>query len=249
MVTAIKQIIPADKIKGLWFFNATTGSTILDYSGNGHTITLRDNTLAAINASTCSPGVEGLAPYLTFDATHLWDTDDHDDFTFTEPKKFTLLILANMVDVTNSTLLGKYNDVGSNDEYLLFFVAGKLYTRRYDSVNNAMYLGRYYNTNLTSDEGTPHFYCLTVGGVAADTSAKIWRDGIQIDDTTGNNGAYTAMGNKTSNLGSYIILSGPTISYQTKGKVFFVAAIEEELTSEQVINLDRLLRSYAGIAL
>jgi hypothetical protein len=239
-------------IKGLWVFDQTGAtSTITDRSGNSHDITLRDASLNAINASTCSPGVAGLARYLTFDATHLWNIPDHADFTFIEPQAFSIIVLANGTDLTLSHLFDKYSEKtgATQKEYLFGFNnADKLAMSIYDDSTNAS-LVRYYNTALTSYQGTPHIYAASYSGVAVVTNIKVYCDGLQIDDTSFTSGIYVAMEDKNANIGDYYLGTVETITAPFKGSIFVIIVIAEELSATQMVNWDRLLRSYAGVAL
>jgi hypothetical protein len=253
IVYAINSIVSnPSNIKGMWFFDVTAGSTIKDRSGNGHDITLRNNSLVAINASTCSPGVSGLSPYLTFDATHVWNAADHDDFSLTDGAgndiAGSFIFAGNMVDMTGSNLFSKYTTTDNNCEYIIRFGGADKLEAYFGHGDFVKYIGRYYNTALTAYQNTFVTVIVTYDGSEASTGIKIYFLGSQVDDTTGEALAYTGMSNGTSPPTSYY--ASPALARFLKGKASFQAFIKgEAITQTQVTNWDRLLRSYAGVAL
>ncbi len=236
-------------IKGLWLFDQTGAtSTISDRSGNSHDITLRDGSLNAINASTCSPGVTGLAPYLTLDATHLWNIEDSDDFSFVEPAKFSTILLGTAT-LGAVVYFGKYSEVtGSTQMEWLFYIAtnGTLQLLLYDDSANK-YIARSTNAGAVT-ANTLFTVIATNDGSATTAGEKIYRNSSQVD--TGSSGTgYTAMENKNAKVASYYLNAAGAVTSPYLGKMYLYAIIAEELTQAQITNWDRLLRSYAGIAL
>jgi hypothetical protein len=237
----------------MWAFDARQGSIITDLSGNGHDITLRSNALAAIDASTCSPGVVGSAPYLTFDATHVWNTPDHNDFSLTDGAGTdiagTFIFAGSISDMTLSTIFGKYATIGNNIEYLISVGAADKLIAYFPKNDFTKYIGRSYNTAITSYENTFVTIIVTYDGSEASGGIKIYLQGVRVDNTTNESLVYAGMSNGTALLGSYVTTAGPTIGQHLKGKIFFSSFIKGEvLTLAQITSITTLLRRYAGVA-
>jgi hypothetical protein len=250
VANAIKGIVASpSNIKGMWAFDARQGSIITDLSGNGHDITLRSNALAAIDASACSPGVVGSAPYLTFDSTRVWDTPDSDDFSCVEPQAWSTLTAIIPVNVTNRVIFAKRSDVGgaTQKEYMMSFVGGKPYYQQFDDSSGTGAQTRYYNTALTEDIGSVHVYGTTYTGVVGVLNQKIYRDAMQIDDTSVSSG-YLGMENKSAKFASYYLDAAGALGWQASSKYIFMVFLKELLTSEQITSITLLLRRYAGVA-
>jgi hypothetical protein len=234
-------------IKGLWVIDETRAvPTIPDLSGNNHTITLRNGSLAAINASTCTPGFSGFAPFLTHDATHVWNTLDHTDFSLTDGAGTDLagsIIWAGSVtDMTNSVLFGK-DLAGTNREYIVMFLATDKISAWFLKNDGSAYIERLYNTALTAYENTFITIIVTYDGSETTGGIKIYFNGSQIDDTDGIGGTYAGMSNGTGVPASYT----SAVATPLKGKTSFQTFIKgEELTSTQVLAIDKSLRQWAG---
>lgn len=235
-------------IKGLWVIDETRAvPTIPDLSGNNHTITLRNGSLAAINASTCTPGFSGLAPYLTFDTTHVWNTPNHADFSLTDGAGTDLagaIIWAGLVtDMTNCTLGGKFNSVGNNREYVFYFDASDRLTVVFYITDGSKKIGRYYNTSLTAYQNQFVTIILTYDGSETSTGLKLYFLGTQVDDTTNDGLPYTGQTNGTALFAPYY----DAVLNPIKAKLSFQAFIKgEELTPAQILAIDKALRQWAG---
>jgi hypothetical protein len=242
MISSVYGIIGVANIKAFWIFDQTGAVTaITDRSGNAHTVTLGDASLTPINASTCSPGTVGLLPYLAFDATHVWNTPDHNDFTFIEPQAFSVFVLAN-ITATDSSLFGKAN-VDTTGEYLMYVVNDALTVKLYKSDFTAV-LGRA-TPSIATQYGTWHTYGFSYSGVAVETNIKIYNNGAQTDNATASTGSYTTMSNTPSLPGDYFWQSAAPAS-MLKGKESVVIVCSVALTPAQMIQLDYILRGYAG---
>jgi hypothetical protein len=108
------------------------------------------------------------------------------------------------------------------------------------------YVGRYYNTAITADEGSWHTYIGTANGGSPQAvgGLKVYRDGVQIDDTNLTGGVYGGMTNGTQPPSDF--LGGGSGPY-AKAKYGVAMIINKELTAEEVRRLDWILRSYAGV--
>lgn len=257
VIASVYSIVDKTKIKGFWIFDQTGAvSTITDRSGNSHTATLRNDSLVAINASTCTPGISGFAPYLTFDTTHLWNTPDHADFSFdgdgASDTVFSVVALINPTDVTSSAIVAKNADGATPDddsEWVFSINSSDLLSFALFHQDGATYIIRRYGTAITSDEGSWHTYAATYHasdpGILGDIN--IYRDGIVIDDTDATAGSYDSMTGTDTEVGSYTKWNSG-ITNPMKGKVSVILIVQEELSAAQVRALDYLLRGYAGVS-
>ena len=237
-------------IKGLWLFDQTEAtSTITDRTGNGHDITLRDGSLNAINASTCSPGVTGLAPYIALNATHVFNIVDSDDFTCIEPEKMTVISLIYITSSSSIDIFCKSDSTtgATKKEYSFYLSTLKPVTLLRDNSANA-FIGAWNSTTALS-LNTLYTLGFTYDGGGAKEGIKIYANGSQFDNATLTSGTYVAMENMTSLPGSYDLDASSAVAQPFIGRFYFLAFIKEELTATQWTNWDRLLRSYAGIAL
>lgn len=230
----IKWIVNPDLIRGLWVFDQTGAvSTITDRSGSSHTVTLRDGSLAAINASTCTPGTTGILPYLTFNATHIWDTPDHNDFTATSGNKLSVLALADLTSFDNRFI---QKGAAGQYEWGLWLLSGKAYAFAMNAAGDA-YVGRYYNADISGDAGAPHSYGFTYSGGTTAAALKVYRDGARIDDTDSNAGAFAGMANGTAT-----VATGETgVSAPPTGKQYAVLISAEEWTAAQILAIHNIL--------
>jgi hypothetical protein len=235
-------------IKGLWVIDETRAvPTIPDLSGNNHTITLRNGSLAAINASTCTPGFSGLAPYLTFDATHVWNTLDHTDFSLTDGAGTDIvgtIIWAGIIpDTTSTSILAKSNSAGNMREYTIYISAADKIAFTLLSADGTKSIERSYNTALTSYQNIPVVLIFTYDGSKTVAGIKIYLQGNRIDDTDSIVGVYAGMTNGTALFSSYQnAVAGPM-----KAKLLFQAFIKgEEPTPAQILAIDKALRQWAG---
>jgi hypothetical protein len=259
LINAVYGIVTPANVRLFLIFDQTGAvSTITDRSTIGgttaHVTTLRDAALGAINASTCTPGVSGLSPFLTFNATHLWNTPDAADLTFgtgAADLAFSIIALVAPTATTNHSLLSKLDltTAATKREYEFCYETQKLTARCYDQSASA-YIGRLYNTDtLTADVGSFNTYMMTKSTGVTSAAIKIYRNGTQIDDTNTQSGAYTAMEDTAALVGSYrISTAGATQTHGLyRGGVILIVA--EELTAVQVARLDAVLRGYAGVVL
>ena len=235
-------------IRGLWFFDQTGATTaITDRGNNAHAAAL------SANADTLSPGYQGLAPYLSLtDGAAYWETADHNDFTFgngAAESAFSIVFAGIPTDLTTSYMVAKDSidatGGGTQREYAFYFDGtDKMNFRLYDDSTGARQ-GRSYNTALTADEGGFHTYIATyaTGGSAG---INLYRDSVIVDDTDQNNGAYTAMENKTALVGSYYRDAANARAGMGKYKFAVVMITAQALTQAQVNWIHRVLMGYGN---
>ena len=257
LINAVYGIVDPANVRLFLIFDQTGAvSTITDRSTIGgttaHVTTLRDGSLNAINASTMTPGVSGLSPYLTFNATHLWDTPDAADLTFgtgTADLAFSVVALVNPVDATSSTFAAKWDETtGSEKREWRFYMAStdKLFFVCYDESANA-YIGRLYNTAITGDQGTWHTYIGTKSTAVTSAAIKIYRDGAPVDDTNYQNGTYAAMEDLGALVGAYQTSTAGAAAFTAKYQGGILLVVAETLTAVQAAMLDVVLRGCGGV--
>jgi hypothetical protein len=94
------------------------------------------------------------------------------------------------------------------------------------------YVGRSYNTALTGDQGAWHHYMMTYSGGKTAGSFKLYRDGVQVDDTNIAVGVYAGMSNTADSM--QIGKSGATYSNGRQQATFLANA---ELSTADVAEL------------
>ena len=246
-IEAFKQLAtdPAN-IKGLWMFDQTGAvATLTDRSEASHTMDL------SANASTLSPGVQGIARYITIAGpTSFYDTVDNADFSVTTDK-FTIIWAGSITDATSSVMAGK-TDLTTGlvkAEYLFYFdPADKLVGRIYDAGASTAYIGRTYNSALTADQNAYHVYAMTYSGGTTNAAVKLYRDGVQVDGTDQGTGSYTAAADTAAKFGSYYTsIDGSTKGYPLKGKPSALSFIKsEEWTATQIKRISTQLLGWGN---
>jgi hypothetical protein len=261
LIEAVYGIVTPANVKLFLVFDALgNAQTITDRSTIGgttaHVTTLRDDSLNAINASTCTPGVSGLASCITLDTTYLWNTPDVADLSFgngSADSAFSIVALANPTNATSSTLATKGNfTTGSRAIEWRFRLnaSDKLEVSYFDNSESTLaYIGRSYGTVLTTDQGTFHTYSATKSTGVTCAAINLYRDGVVVDNTDYTAGAYTAMEDTTALVGSYQISTAGAIETPFKGKMSVLLVVAEELTAIQEARMDAVLRRYAGVAI
>ena len=217
-------------IKGMWFFDQTAASTaITDRSTAGHDLVL------SANGSTLTPGVTGLGRNLTIAGpTSFYETADHDDFSIGDgstPVACTIIWAGTITDMTNCSLWDKYDGTTGSikAEYYFVTVGEILRWVVFNGGSNSALIGRSYNAALTADENTPHVYVATYSGGTTPAACKVYRDGVQIDDTNISAGTFVAPSNTTVKPSSYFIAAdGTTKSYPQKSKPVFQKFVKGE---------------------
>jgi len=232
----IAGIVDPSLIRGLWLFQDEGGSTITDRSGQGHTATLRDSSLDPILASTCSPGVVGIAPFLILGNTHRWATPDVADLSFVEPQAFSGMVLFNCSDATDSTLFTKYQEYffildGSDRLVLILGNNGVSYILKVSS-------------SVTSLQGVWTTYGFTYSGGGDESGIQIYLNGASVG-TGSHSGVYSGMVAGAVELNGYTKFNGQ--AGPAKGSMAVSSLFSAELTPTQMADLDSLLRRYAGV--
>lgn len=243
LISQIYSIVNGENIKGLWLFDQTGATTTINDRG-----TLMHNATLSANASTLSPEVTGLARNINLSSSSYFEISDNADFTFIEPESFSVVALVNPNSMTGvHTVIAKASSVtGSTQlEWVLRTSSGKLQVYCYDDSANSN-IGRIYNTSILSDVGSFHTYGFTKNTGATSANIKIYRDGVNVDDTNSNYGSYTAMENKSANVGNFVLDTSGNRSSIGSYKYSVLLICSGVLTATQMKQLDILLRTYAG---
>lgn len=163
-----------------------------DSSGNDHDALAQQDTDAISVAGKISTALEfdGASDYITI--------PDHTDFT-PALTPFSISVWVNMDDATNFIIASK--GVEGTDGEWRFYTDGadKINFRAYDeSVNK--YTGRLFNTAITGNQNSWIHLVVTYDGGTASTGIKIYRNSVQIDDTTDEAAGFVAIENLTHDV-------------------------------------------------
>lgn len=253
----VVSVVSEPNVLGAWVFDQTGAvSTITDRAelagATAHTATLRNDSFAAVNASACTPGLTGMAPYLSFDATHVWDTPDSGDFTFAAGGGgCTVLILGKLNALAGDKILAAKCDrtTNANKEWQFFFSGGAFYASCTDGDDGA-YIGRSSAASYAGDTVAFHVWAFTYDGGTTSAAVKLWRDGSQIDTGNYQSGTFVSMNNGTGSVGNYAyIISGSKLLYNYPGAVNAVVLIlKKSQSTAKVKRLTLAMQGYANLA-
>ena len=246
IIEAFKRLAtdPAN-IKGLWMIDQTGDTTsITDRSEAAHTLDL------SANASTLTPDVQGLARNVAITGpTSYYDTVDHADFSITTDK-MTIIWAGVLTNATSSAMWAKLDlTTGSVKAEYAFRIAygDKLVAAVYNNGGTAAYIARSYNIAITGDENQFHVYAMTYSGGTTDAAIKIYRDGVQVDDTNAGRNSYTAAIDTTTKAGSYYLNSNGIKVGALKGKPSALCYIKsEEWTAVQIKRISTQLLAWGN---
>ncbi|MFA5188823.1 MAG: LamG domain-containing protein [Patescibacteria group bacterium] len=169
-----------------------------DSSPNGLTGTLENSASAANDVLT----LDGLNQYFS--------VADDDKLSFgngTDDSAFTLSAWIKMDEATNFIIASK--GTGSADDEYKFYINAddKINLQLIDQSQTNTYLGRMFNTALTSYEGEWANVIATYDSSKTSAGIKLYINGIEVDDTVNesNSSSYAGMENLTGafNIGNY----------------------------------------------
>lgn len=169
---------------------------------------------------------------MEFDGTgsHI-DCGDSDNFSFgngTTDSGFSISAWINMDDATRFRIANKYDNPGDVEYIFTTSGADLLSLNLYDNSSGG-YIGRKYNTALTSYQGQWIHVACTYDGTRASSGIKLYLNGVKVDDINNNSGSYTAMENTT--VPFRIAQQSGTYA---NGKIDELSVFNRELTSAQV---------------
>ena len=222
--------------------NSTTGEINLDASTiASHTITY-DTTSSgsSVCSNTSTQNVNIVAELaqvnnvysMEFDGINDYiDCGDSDSLSFgngSTDSPFSISAWINMDDATRFRIVSKF-DSTSNGEYI-FTVGGSdlLTVNLYDSSENA-YIGKKYNTALTSYQSQWIHVVVTYDGTSSSSGIKLYLNSSRVADIDNNSGNYTAMENTTQPF-----FIGQQSGSYADGKMDEVSIFNVELTAQEV---------------
>lgn len=248
LINDIYGIITPDNIVGLWIFDPTTGTTILDRGMKAHDLTLNSD------ASTLSPNKIGLAPNLSIPGVSVtYSAGDHADFSFgngSADSAFSIVSLCKQTAVNKRSILSKYDlTTGATKREFRFFEdsSSNLLFSLYDESASAVIARRYLTNKIPTNAWATYFG--TYAGNSLATGIKMYLNGLRVDDNTFISGTYVAMENTTASLASYELGSTGMPTYGFTGSQSVIILAKEELTATQVKRLDFILKGYANLTL
>lgn len=244
----------SSKIRVL-YFNAQSGTTIADKSGNSGDATL------SVDAATLAPTAMGFLRTLTLGANDTWQCADAADLSFGDgagnDEAFSIIWFGKINLVPSGVLVGK-RDMTTDAvqaEYQLFLSGGEGVQKQIAltifSQDGTAYIGRKSAKSSTNDAtefvNDYNTYIATYDGSKAASGIKLYQNGVQIDNEDYVSGSYTGMTGGTAPLGNFRISAAGEIENNMSGTVGLVAIVKAELSAVQVAELDALIRSAYGL--
>lgn len=231
-------------IRAVFFDSIGTDTTLTDLSSNKKNITLSlqsnllDNT---INKNCRVLNFNGSGDYFYF--------DDSDDLSFgngTTDSAFSVITCYKYNATGLQRLLAKWRQSSNNCEWFFYSYENKMRFELYDD-NASTYIGRIDNAANDSTSGTFRTRIATYDGSSNSSGVKVYLDATQIDNGNDAGGSYTAMANKTGIVGNVYHNSSDVMQVgEYNFQSAFVAIVSIELSAQQVILIDRLLRANTG---
>lgn len=172
-------------------------------------------------SSTYSVSLDGTNDYVA--------VGDYSDYNFGSggtDSAFSISAWINMTDATDFIVVSK--DDGTNRQYTIRFVSDKIHFY----LMGGGYIGRLYNTAITSDQGSWIHVGFTYDGSKSDTGIKIYRNGTRVDDTNYSGGSYAGMSSTTASFNI-----GNQGSIYSSGNIDELAVFGSELSGTDMSNI------------
>ncbi|ANS03024.1 hypothetical protein [uncultured Mediterranean phage uvDeep-CGR1-KM17-C101] len=128
------------------------------------------------------------------------DCGDNDNLSFgdgSSDSPFSISAWVKMDIVNNFIIVSK--DATSQREYTFRMVNDTIRVFLLDNSSGG-YIGRFYNSSLSSLQGVWSHFCFTYNGNSASNGVKIYLNATRVDDSNYQGGTYTAMENTLSNF-------------------------------------------------
>ena len=172
-----------------------TGTTVTD------TINNIAGTLTGAGGSNNTPQWENTnGGVFDFDGVDDYiDLGDNNIFSFgnsSTDSPFSISSWINMDNTNRFRIANKYINPG-NKEYIFTIGGTDLLTLNLYDNSSGGYIGRKYNTALTSYQGQWIHVACTYDGASVLSGIKLYLNGTRVDDIDNNSGTYTAMENTT----------------------------------------------------
>lgn len=247
LVSQIMNALQAD-VRGLWFMDALSGTSLTDYSLYGHTLTHT----TAITGWATQPAYLAKGIYYTFGNSNnetLSLTDTNNKFTFgngTTDQAFSVFALVKMgTNQTYTTIAGNYKgDTGKGWELLTANATYPTIWAFDHSAGADVYIGTQYQTTLGSTLW--HFVVATYDGTGAATGFKLYVDGVVVADVDISAGAYVSMDDNNSPLyvGKRVSGGGAPAQLLNDAKIALLGATAGVLTGQDVWELNTILKQW-----
>ena len=170
--------------------------------------------------------------YTDFDGTDDYViVADNDDLSFGDGSSdtpFSISVWANLPTIGSTYFISK-GHFGSNYEYLFHIGSDKKFYWILFDQSSGGYIGRIYNTALDAYENQWTHFCGTYDGSGANSGVKLYINGVQVDDTNGGVGSYTAM----ENLGAEVRIMRHNTNY-SDGSISNLAVYKAELDAQTI---------------
>lgn len=256
LIDRVRELVTPANIRGMWLFDVYSSETSIQDRGDlNNDLSITDTAHSGVAASTATPLIAGVAPTLTSTSSIVFGAADDDDFSFGDGSNdtaFSIVICYAPSDVTFAYMTARWDITTGVEqrEYRLYLDGSSILTfQAFDSSAGAT-IGRKYNSSIAADLNGWHTYVGTKGTGTTAAALKIYRDGVQIDDTDSNSGSgYVAMENMTGRFGNYIISAAGAVANVAAGRWAFCLLIAEELSATVIAKLHRLLMGYTGNSL
>lgn len=180
-----------------------------------------DLALGWTGSSTYSVSLDGTNDYV--------EVGNYSDYNFGSggtDSAFSVSAWINMTDATDFIVVSKDDNV--NRQYSIRFVSDKIHF----FLLGGGYIGRLYNTAVTSDQGSWIHVGFTYDGSKSDTGIKIYRNGTRVDDTNYSGGSYAGMSATTASFNI-----GRQGSNYSGGNIDEVAIFGSELSGTDMSNI------------
>ena len=169
---------------------------------------------------------------------------DSDDFTFTAGNAFSVGCWFNSPSIGTDHLIGKTNNTSAshanNEWYFHLASGGKLCLQCFDASESAI-IGRKYNTALSSNTWYHGF--ATYDGGTADSSIKIYLNGVRVDDSNQNAGSgFVSMDNTATDL-TFARTANGSVNYT--GYMCNAGIWSRELTQSEIKSI--MFKQYADL--
>ena len=162
------------------------------------------------------------------------DCGDADNLSFgngTTDSPFSISAWVNINTISNFIIVSK--DASSKREYDFRVVNNTMRVFFLDNSSGG-FIGRLYNSSLTSIQRVWSHFCFTYNGNSASSGIKIYLNGTRVDDANYQGGSYTSMENTTSNFN---IGKQEILNLFSDGAIDEVAVFNSELSASDITSI------------
>lgn len=231
-IAAILEIL--GDVTAFWPFDEVTGTTVSDFSLNGHDLTPSKD----VSTWDTPPQLVGNVNVYDFDGTdEELDIADHADFSTTGA--FSVGAWVKMTDATSNVILSKWDETTGSElrEWrLILDGSDRPAFELYDESEDAT-VGRRDGTALSED--TWHFVVGTFSGGTDAANASVYVDGLAVDDAdTADDAGFADCEDLAvvTAVGYFEFTDGGKV-YFFDGKMWGPFYTKKELSADEVWNL------------